>query len=35
MFRPTSGHRQVHNWSVKYTEEEIHIKQVQRRSYND
>ena len=28
MFRPTSGHPQVHNWSVKRTEEEILIKQV-------
>ena len=28
MFRPTSGHPQVHNWSVKRVEEEILIKQV-------
>ena len=27
MFRPTYGHSRVQNWSVKHTEEEMHIKQ--------
>jgi hypothetical protein len=25
MFRPISGHPQVHNWSLKHIEEEIYI----------
>jgi hypothetical protein len=29
MFRPTSGYPQFHNWSVKFTEEKVHKKQVQ------
>jgi hypothetical protein len=28
MFRPTSGHPQFHNWSLKHTELETYIMQV-------
>jgi hypothetical protein len=26
MFRPISGHPQVHSWSLKHTEEEIYLQ---------
>lgn len=29
MFRPIPGHRQIHSWSVKHNEEEMHIMSFQ------